>query len=464
MGNVLRQMTQGVSSHLVKSRGWTPIRTGSRELMELYSSSPWLRAIVNKIGKAVAETDWRLYVAKNSNGQAIYDSQIQRASFKTRQEIIKEKVDLNQVVEIIDHPLLDLIHDGNDILSGNNVFQVTQHHMDLVGEGYWLIERDGMGVPISLWPLPPDWVKRLPTKKNPFYTINFVDSSHVEIPITEMITFRDPDPANPYGRGTGIARSLGDELEIDEYASKHAKAFFYNRARPDIIIYGDNINSDDAKRLEEKWLEKHQGFWNSFKPLFFSRKIEVKELTQSMEDLQMVPMRKFERDTFINVFGIPPEKLGVVSDSKRSTITAADFFWAKDIIRPRVELMREGIQRGLVPQFDTRLILDYITPVIQDEEMEQKVMNIAPFAFKIDDFRDRANVERLGGDVGNSLVIPLNSELRPVKEQDESPPTPEEESLQELLPNLERDVLADLEERLPLIGEEVIKKIESQKD
>ena len=64
---------------------------------------------------------------------------------------------------------------------------------------------------------------------------------------------------------------------------------------------------------------------------------------------------------FINVFGIPPEKLGVVNESKRSTIAAADFFWNKDIILPRMEFIRMFLQLHLVPDFDDKLILDYET-------------------------------------------------------------------------------------------------------
>jgi hypothetical protein len=222
--------------------------------------------------------------------------------------------------------------------------------------------------------------------------------------------FKDPDPVNPYGRGSGQARSLGDELEIDEYAAKHSKNFFYNRARPDIIVSGDTISRDDADRLKTQWLNEHQGFWNSFKPIFFSRKVDIKEMTQSMESTQMTQLRRMERDAVIQVYGIPPEKLGVVGESKRSTIAAADLFWTKDVVQPRVELMRATMQKWLAPQFDERLILDYLTPVIRDEEFNLEVMKSAAWSYTVNDWRKAAQKESIGP-AGDVFVVPLNQGL-----------------------------------------------------
>ena len=53
-------------------------RRGTRELLKIYSDSPWLRAIVNKIGKSVAETQWLLFAATNGDGKFVENVQISR--------------------------------------------------------------------------------------------------------------------------------------------------------------------------------------------------------------------------------------------------------------------------------------------------------------------------------------------------------------------------------------------------
>jgi len=391
-------------------------RRGTKELLRLYTESPWLRAIVNKIGRAVAETDWMLYARRNLSGKYIDPGNIFKANGMVREHVLNKSLSEGLADVIPNHPLLDMLSrgTGNPRLNGFAALQVTQQHIDLTGEAFWLIEPDEFGIPYAFWPLPPSWVMNLPQEGTPFYELTVPGGSAVKIPVTMMIPFIDPDPDNPYGRGTGIARSLDDEIQIDEFAAKHAKSFFLNRARPDIIVSGQFINRQDAERLEKQWMADHQGFWKSFKPLFFSQKIDVKELSQSFESLQMVQMRKHERDTFVSVFGAPPEKFGIIGESKRSTINAADYFWNKDLVRPRVEMIRRILQEVLVPRFDERLILYYDTPVIQDEEFKLNIMKQAPWSATINEWRKEQGRDSLG-DAGDVLVVPLNHMLVPIK-------------------------------------------------
>src|SRR5690606_21450399 len=115
------------------------------------------------------------------------------------------------LTEVMDHPLLNMLEEGNSQLLGASALQTTQTHMELVGEAFWLLERNVLGTPVAYWPLPPDWVTALPTKANPYYVVQFGNVKEV-VPATEIIRFVDPDPSNPYGRGSGISRCLADEL------------------------------------------------------------------------------------------------------------------------------------------------------------------------------------------------------------------------------------------------------------
>lgn len=394
-----------------------PPRRGTRELLTLYGESPWLRAIVGKIGRAVAETDWLLYAQKNSSGRYISPDGLVSRAGNVRDEVFKRELDKGTVEIIHNHPLLDLLETGtgNPRLNGFAALMVTQEHIELTGEGFWLLEPDELGVPKAYWPLPPSWVTNFPNGQSPFYELSVPGGAQVKIPMSMIIPFIDPDPANPYGRGTGIAKALDDEIQIDEFAAKHSKSFFLNRARPDIIVSGQFVSQKDAERLEKQWLSDHQGFWKAFKPLFFSQKIDVKELSHTFENLQMVQIRKHERDTFISVFGAPPEKFGIIGESKRSTINAADYFWNKDLIKPRVEMIRRILQSALVPRYDERLLLYYDTPVLQDEEFKLNAMRQAPHASTINEWRKVQGHETLGP-AGDVLVIPLNHMIVPIND------------------------------------------------
>ncbi len=448
----------------------TPPRLGTKELLEAYTTMPWLRAVVNKVGKSVGTTNWRLFVTTGSNedGKAIKSSRIQRASYKDRRRLLQKQADTSKLQEIEDHPLLDLLHFGNKILMGSGAIQVTQQHMDLVGEAFWVIERNGLGVPTTFFPIPPDHVREFPTKERRSYRIR-AGAIEIDIPASEVIAFIDPDPANPFGRGTGLAKSLADELETDEYAAKHMKNFFYNDARPSLIISGDSLSPDDTKRLEESWIRKFKGFWNSHKPTFMSRKVDIKELGQSFESMQMLGLRKHERDTILQVYGLPPEKFGIINESKRSTISAADLFWTKDVVLPRVDMIRAVLQETLIPMFDDRLILDFESPIAEDKDYTLSVMQKATWAFTKNEWRRMAGHEDLG-DMGDIFMEPVNmvpvdldeEPLREIgggdeSEEDDDSDTPPEEDEERHL-----DILQLLSESQERFAEGIAESIADQ--
>jgi len=390
---------------LSPDRATTP-SFGTTELLRSYSTMPWLRAVTHKVGQAVGTTQWKLFVERDSNGNVRRAASLQRARTKAQFDatFVKQST-IFDLEEVEDHPLLDLLHHGNDQLPGQTVFQMTQTHLDLVGEGFWLLERNGLGMPVALWPIPPNWVMDMPTVDKPFWSLR-LHNKQVEVPITEMLRFIEADPSAPYGRGSGIARSLSDELETDEYASKHLKTYFYNNARPDIIVSADHLSPTDTARMEEKWLEKQQGFWNRYKPFFMSRKVDIQQLSQSFESMQLTELRKQERDTVMQVYGVSPEKFGVLTASNRSTITAADLFWTKDVLMPRIEHLRNTMQDRLVPMFDDNLILDFQSPVVDDAQLNLEVMGKMPGAFTKNEWRGMAQFPSLGEDGEVFLVNP----------------------------------------------------------
>lgn len=404
--------------------GLPPARN-TQDVLKSYSEMPWLRAVGSRVATAVARSEWQLFVRKKSGGRARRDWVIQRSQDPIRRRaMLKQAKDEDDLTEITDHQLLDVLHDANSFHTGEQMRKVTQLHIDLVGEAFWLKERDGMGVPVGVWPIPPNWVINTPTPANPAYRVQF-RSWRGMIPDTEMLWFCDTDPLNPYGRGSGITQALGDELETDEFTAKHTKAFFFNRARPDLLIYPKNnqtVHGDQIKRLEEDWLSRSAGFWKAFKPYFMTREIGVHELDQNFRAMQLVQLREFERNTIIQVFGMPPELLGVIENSNRATISAADYLFARYVLQPRLEFMRAALQERLVPEYDERLIIDYVSPIQKDEQAEQQAAAVAPWSLSVDEWRKRIGEDPLPDGKGEVHVFPNAVKEHTMGEADPLPP------------------------------------------
>lgn len=260
---------------VIQAGGQPPTR-GTREQLLGFSQMPWLHAVVSRISADVASTEWLLYVKRRQggkyvlpSGKAVLDAHVrrlQRAPRELRAKMVKAAVEAGDLEPLPSHPLLDLLHGFNTFHTGLAARRVTQQHLDLVGEAFWLLERDRRGMPIALWPIAPSWILGTPTVSRPVFRVSF-RGWQGEIPATEIIWFCDLDPANPYGRGVGTAQALADELETDEYAAKHVKAYFYNRARPDLIVSpkladGEaGMQESEVQRLEEGWVSRSSGFW-----------------------------------------------------------------------------------------------------------------------------------------------------------------------------------------------------------
>lgn len=396
-------MLQGVTPG---GRGAPPKRT-TAGFLEAYSTMPWLRALSERIADGVAGTHWRLFANRKKGGKARKDMQWAHAKGPVRKRIMKSRIDTGDLEEITDHPLLTTLRTGNELLPGGTVGKLSQLYSDLVGESFEIKERNAFGMPVALWNLPSSWVVELPTPDQPSLRVSF-RGWQGRIPMSEILWQMNPSPANPYDRGTGLAQSLTDELETDEYAAKFMKHRFFNQARPDLIVYGEGLTKPMTEQMEANWTAKAQGFWQVAKPFFVNQKITVQEIGQTNVELDLSQLRKDERDIIVHVFGVPPEILGILENSNRSTIDSADYLMAKHVLLPRIEARREFLQMRLVPDYDDRLILDYDSPVAADESFHLEVVKAAPYAFEVDEIRKLADATPLDGDKGKVFMVPFN--------------------------------------------------------
>ena len=402
-----------------------PPYRGTANILAAYSTMPWLRAVAQRVATSVAAstTQWKLYAP--TSGQRRDVKAMQRSSdSKARHSMLSKS---REIVEVDSHILLDALNNANSYMVGQSLFKLTQLHLDLVGESFWIKERNAFGAPVEFWPVPPDWVQSTPTPSERSYKVSF-GGWQGKIPESEVLWMADLDPSNPYGRGSGMARALSDELETDEYAAKHTRQLFFNRARPDMIIWPKQqgahdigLQQDQVRRLEERWLDGHQGFWKAFKPFFVGREIAVHEVNQSLQELQLVELRKHERDTIVQVFGIPPELLGILNNSNRATIESADYLFSRWVITPRLEFLRSQLQERLIPEYDDRLVLDFVSPVEEDRAHMLEAAKAAPWAMKVDEWRTLQGQETLEDEAGQVHMMPMN--LTPVRTPN-TPPAP----------------------------------------
>jgi len=396
-----------------------PPARGTTEMLQGYSTMPWLRAVVDKVGSSVATTTWRAFVktkqGTDSEGKSkrvpVRAPQIQNMRFEQRKVEIARLKAAGELVEVEEYPLIDALYAVGPSFTGYTNRELTQKWLDLVGEAFWLKERNETGMPVNFIPIPPHWVANTP--KGPdkdYFELQPESGIGGKIPADDMIWFYHPNPHDPYARGSGMGVTLGDELETDEYAAKFMKTFFYNSARPDILISSNDLTKEDTQRVEKTWVDKLRGFRRSFLPFFMNREIQVNTLGTDYSHLSMLDLRKNQRDAVIQVYGVPPEVLGIVEASNRATSEVAEYLYARWVLTPRLEFLRQTLQHRLVPDYDERIILDYDSPVAQDKEHILKVATIAPWSLYLDEWREMQGLLSLPDGKGKVFMKPLNYE------------------------------------------------------
>lgn len=110
----------------------------------------------------------------------------------------------SQLAEVVDHPLLTLLRQVNPVHNAFDLWELTTFHQETVGSAYWLLDFDGLGLPLAIWPLPPQCVTphHEPDSKQLVDYYEFRQGATVtRFPPERIIHFRYPDPREPFATG-----------------------------------------------------------------------------------------------------------------------------------------------------------------------------------------------------------------------------------------------------------------------
>jgi hypothetical protein len=128
---------------------------------------PWFRAALARVSYDVATTEWRVYVQRGPDGRAVRNRMIQRGGYPQRGRLVRKMEADGDLEPLESHPAIDLINNANVVQTGVMARRVTQIQLDAVGEAFWLLERDALGMPVGIWPLAPHWIQETPTPQRP---------------------------------------------------------------------------------------------------------------------------------------------------------------------------------------------------------------------------------------------------------------------------------------------------------
>lgn len=327
------------------SRWAKPPSKNTAEWLDMFSKSPRL-AVVDRIASDLANIGGHL-LSVNEDGTE---------------------------TEITNHCFLNFMEQPNPLyeMTSSAIWRLHEIYLLLVGESFFLIERDEYNRPIELWNVPPHWVKMTPYLGNPNYTILSPSGMTLTVPVDDMFVMKQLNPLDPFMRGLGIAESIADEVEIDEYAAKFQKRFFYNDATPPVVFLMPDATNEQRNAFMARWNQKHKGVENSHRAAALSGNVDVKELGSSDgKNLGFIESRIAMRDAVLEHFGVPREIMGITENSNRATADSAQYIYAKNVLTPRIKMREQAINTQLLPLFGDGLVWRYNPVIPYDKDFDK---------------------------------------------------------------------------------------------
>ncbi|MFD3917128.1 phage portal protein [Streptomyces sp. NPDC058603] len=323
---------------------------GMEAQMRAMGSVGTLFSIVNRTSNATAQVEWKLW----------------RKAKSGREE---------DRTEVTSHAALDLWNKPNSFMPRQEFVEAVQQHIDLTGEGWWVIARDPRSsIPLEMWPVRPDRMTPVPSREQFLagYWYTSPDGEQVPLGLNEVIFLRMPNPLDPY-RGMGPVQSVLADLDATRYSAEWNRNFFLNSAEPGGIIEVPTALSDpDFDQLRDRWNEQHRGVANAHRVAILEHGKWI-DRKLSQRDMQFVELRSVSRAVLREAFGISAFALGEVTDINRATAEAAKAWFADQLTVPRLERIKAALNHDLLPLFgptSTGLEFDYENPVPADPGTE----------------------------------------------------------------------------------------------
>lgn len=327
--------------------------------------------------------------------------------------------------EIMKHPVLDLLLRPNAYQTSVDLLYLLSSHIDTQGRAViYPVPSKATSLggivknPVELWALDPSRL-RVVAGKGFIEGYVYRNPQGVDVPFmpNELIVIQRPHPFNQY-EGVSTIEMARLTIEADLNAQYFNKSFFANSATPNGALSTEQLVDDDVwKRIKEQWDEQYKGVSNAHKTLLLEGGLKYQAFQPTQKDMEFVSQRGFSRDEILAIFKVPKTIVAITDDVNRANAETSDYVFASRVVKPRLELIFEKLNRFLLPMFgdNDSLELIYDDPVPENKELELAEDTQAVNKWlTINEVRAKRGYEPIeGGDVlySQGISMPIGMDL-----------------------------------------------------
>jgi HK97 family phage portal protein len=346
----------------------------------------WTYACVNAIAEAFAEIEIILQEKKKDGWQAVED-----------------------------HKALDPLHKVNPFQSFLDLTYSTQAYLELDGNAFWYLVRNGGRAVSEIWYLNPVQTHVVKDRTNFIKGYVFTTETGEKVPFEpeEIIHFKRFNPQNQY-RGIGTVQAAAIPIDIDSFASEWQRNFFGNSAMPSGILSTEGtLTEEQYVRIKASWDARHQGLSNAHKMALLEGGLKWQSISPTNREMEFGQSRKDIRDEILAIFRVPKPVLGILEDVNLASAEAATMLFTKFTVKPKMRFFVDRLNEFYLPQFgldSKKFRLHFKDPVPENAEQKRadRESGIKNYYMTIDEARAQVNLKPLPDGQGDKVYIPAN--------------------------------------------------------
>lgn len=367
--------------------GDVPPKTNATEYLK--AAVGWVYACVSAIADAVARNPIGLYEVSSGG----------------------------EIKPVESHPATELLDRVNNFTTRYDHMSLSQQYLELAGEAPWFVDRgkSGSGEPSSLLLLRPDLLSieqsKDKTSSNPIGGFKYkVDPQNtINISPDELVFLKYPDPINAFrGKGTLAAAAL--TVDLDNYSEDYNKRFFFQGARPDMVLASDQkLNEKQKKDLRSDVKRLYTGKQNAHKTMILESGLKATPFSIAQKDMEFMDQQRFSRDKICSIFRVHKSIIAITEDVNLANAKIGEYVFAKWTIRPKLERIISQLNEFYLPMFagTENMFFSFDDPVPADVESKLKIYDSALSRgwMTVNEVREDENLPGIG-EAGDKILIP----------------------------------------------------------
>jgi HK97 family phage portal protein len=263
-----------------------------------------------------------------------------------------------------DHPLRLLLERPNPFMSEADFWGFTLVNFRLAGVSYWLKVRSAAGIVVGLWPLRPDWMAPVASRKSfiDHYEYQTAGGQKIDIPAQDVLCFARRSPLNLYQTVSAL-KVISRVGDVDNTVTDFLKKFFDKGAMPPGNYTSKlKLRQDDIDRILKTIEKRYGGAENWHKPMVLDSDATYQRTGLTFEEMGFESLDARNEARICMVLKVPPIIIGAKLGLDKATYSnygEARLSWWEDRVFPTYRFLETCINSQLAPEFGTDLVTEW---------------------------------------------------------------------------------------------------------